>query len=187
MNSTTPQRPQRRQRRTISTSGNVPSSLPAVHSAGSLWSVGSPRASPVHSQQRRSPPASQPQPSRRQPAPLHRQHSVSCATPPNVQSARRTPLRMTAGPLFAGSKFMDSPAPEKVPMPPMAWLGAAKRDGSGVSPTPSAMSLGSSASTESSASLDAASVASSDDLDSLAGPRPLRITPLQLIAMVAAN
>lgn len=147
-NQTTPQRPQpKRRQRNIIVNGNSP-----IHPSQSASSL---RVQPQ--QQRRTPQ----QPARK----LQRQHSVSCCTPPS--NGKLTPpqfirlQKATGGSqvsLFAGSKFMESPAPESIPMPPLHWFSTVSDMNTPsrirTSPTPSfaSDSLSSASSTESTSS-----------------------------------
>jgi len=85
--------------------------------------------------------------------------------------------------LFSGSKFLDSPAPETVPLPPSHWFSnvvelvpARVR----TSPTPSAAS-------DSMSSASSIESSSSDELLSSGyEQRGFKINPMQLIAAVSA-
>jgi hypothetical protein len=175
-NVTTPQRPQpKRRQRHQTISSESPKLLHPIQSASSL------RVQPQ--QQRRTPQ----QPNRNGGQKLQRQHSVSCCTP---NSGKLTPpqfmrlQKATGGSqtsLFSGSKFLDSPAPELIPLPPSHWFSTNIELPARVrtSPTPSAASdsLSSASSLEST---------SSDELLTVMEQRGFRVNPLQLIAAVSA-
>jgi hypothetical protein len=176
MNST-PQRPQqrRRQRHTTLSGEEANAATPKIHGAQSSGNL-----RPQQQAQRRTP-QSQPR-AAQAPNKLQRQHSVSCCTPTGkltpprfarLQKATNGSLGGSQTSLFAGSKFMDSPAPEMIPMPPSHWF-------AGSSPTPSSVS-----SFEDAKSV--ASVTSSEDsLNAYGSPAGFRLNPLQLIAAVSA-
>jgi len=174
---TTPQRPQqsKRRQRYQTMSSESPKLLHPVQSASSI------RVQPPQSKTPK-------QQGRNGGQKLQRQHSVSCCTP----TGKMTPpqlLRLqkaTAGSqssLFSGSKFLDSPAPETVPLPPSHWFSnvvelvpARVR----TSPTPSAAS-------DSMSSASSIESNSSDELLSTGyEQRGFKINPMQLIAAVSA-
>jgi hypothetical protein len=194
MNITTPQRPQQKRRQRHTTLNGDNTTTPKMHSAQSSSNL---RPQPQTQSQRRTP-QSQPRSNQffNNSNKLQRQHSVSCCTP----TGKLTPPRLirlqkaTNGgsqtSLFAGSKFMDSPAPESIPMPPLDWfsvdLNLNRRGGS--SPTPSSVSDSLSSASASSFE-DSKSLASSgDELLSIGygSPGGFRLNPLQLIAAVSA-
>jgi hypothetical protein len=178
-NATTPQRPQpKRRQRHQTISSESPKLLHPVQSASSL------RVQPPQ-QQRRTP-----QNNRNGGQKLQRQHSVSCCTPTTGKLTPPQFMRLqkaTGGSqssLFSGSKFLDSPAPETVPLPPSHWFSTNVADlvpaRVRTSPTPSSASdsLSSASSIESS---------SSDELLSSGfEQRGFRVNPMTLIAAVSA-
>jgi hypothetical protein len=176
-NTTTPQRPQqskRRQRYQTISSESPKLLLHPVQSASSIR---------VQPPQNRTPK----QQGKNGGQKLQRQHSVSCCTP----TGKMTPpqlLRLqkaTAGSqssLFSGSKFLDSPAPETVPLPPSHWFSNVVELVPAVrtSPTPSAAS-------DSMSSASSIESSSSDELLSTGyEQRGFKINPMQLIAAVSA-
>lgn len=182
---TTPQRPQK-QRRTRHTTMSDESliSTPKFHSTQSSSSL-----RPNFQQQRRTP-----QQQQRQSVKLQRQHSVSCCTPTGkltppqfMRLQKATGGSGSQASLFAGSKFMESPAPEAVPMPPIHWFSTdlSTPSRARVSPTPSSISdsLSSTSSLESTGS-------SSDEMLSMAFDGHhrggFRVNPMQLIATISA-
>lgn len=181
---TTPQRPQPQKRRTRHTTiSGEEQATPKLHSIQSF--------SLLSQQKRRTPQFQQHQ---RQAIKLQRQHSVSCCTPPTT--GKLTPPQFmrfhkaTGGSqasLFAGSKFMDSPSPNTIPLPPIHWFSTDLTTPlrARTSPTPSSisdsMSLASSFE-------DSKSTSSSEEMltvfeHSRSG---FRVNPMQLIAAVSA-
>lgn len=175
MNNTTPQRPQPQKRRQRNTTISENLMTPVLHSSQSLSSM-----------RRRTPQSNQCQ---RQAVKIQRQHSVSCSTPteklspPQLVRYQKATGGGSQSSLFAGSKFMDSPAPEVIPLPPVHWFSTDLRsNGPRNSPTPS------SASSVSSSFEDAKSVSSEESIgSSLSEPRGFRVNPMQLIAAVAVS
>lgn len=118
---------------------------------------------------------------------LQRQHSVSCCTP---TTGKLTPPQLmrfqkaTGGSqysLFSGSKFLDSPAPHEIPLPPSHWFSnVTDLTHVRTSPTPSAASdsLSSASSIE--------STSSDEFLSSGFEQRGFRMNPMQLIARISA-
>lgn len=185
-NNTTPQRPQQQKRRTRHTTTSDEDLLmatPKLHSTQSSSSLRQQRRTPQQANQF----FSQQRPQQNK---LHRQHSVSCCTP----TGKLTPPQLvrlhkaTAGSqasLFAGSKFMDSPAPDTIPLPPIHWFSTdlSTPSRARISPTPSSVSDLSSASSFE----DAKSTTSSEELLSFEPHRGgFRVNPMHLIAAVSA-
>jgi hypothetical protein len=175
MNNTTPQRPQLQKRRQRHTTISEDTMTPILHIS---------QSAPSMRPQRRTPQSHQ-----RQAVKIQRQHSVSCSTPtgklspPQFVRYQKATNGGSQTSLFAGSKFMDSPAPEVIPLPPIHWFSTDLRStGSRNSPTPS------SASSISSTFEDAKSVSSDGSIgSSLSDQRGFRINPMQLIAAVAVS
>lgn len=178
-NATTPQRPQPKRRQRHQTISSESPKLHPVQSASNIR----PQAP---QSQRRTPQ----QVNRNGAQKLQRQHSVSCCTP--TTTGKLTPpqfmrlQKATGGSqnsLFSGSKFLDSPAPETVPLPPSHWFSNAVDlvpSRIRTSPTPSSVSdsLSSASSIE--------STSSDELLSSGFEQRGFRVNPMQLIAAVSA-